>query len=94
MQGDSMLGELTAFVSPPRALVNAIIQTTGELDFGDIFNSGNLLYSPAAYLLFLTFVVILPIIFNNLLVSKSTILIIIVNIIILSCSVYTPEQKL
>ena len=46
------------------------MQTAGELDFETIFNGGDLLYSPSAYLLFIAFVVIMPILFSNLLVSE------------------------
>ena len=62
---------LTAFTSPPRALVKTIMQTAGELDFETIFNEVDLLYSPMAYVIFITFVVIMPILFSNLLVRVS-----------------------
>ena len=68
-QGDSRLGELTAFASVPRALINTVVKTVGELDFGDIFNQGNLLFPFIAYFLFTMFVIIMPVLFSNLLVS-------------------------
>ena len=68
MQGDDSPGTLTSFISPPRALIKTVMQTAGELDFETIFNEANLLYSPCAYLLFITFVVVMPILFSNLLV--------------------------
>ena len=45
------------------------MQTAGELDFETLFNEADLVYAPMAYLLFITFVVIMPILFSNLLVS-------------------------
>ena len=42
---------LTAFLNPSRAVAKTVMQTVGELDFETIFNDGNLLYSPSAYLL-------------------------------------------
>ena len=66
-QGD--VGPLTAFWNPARAIAKTVMQTVGELDFETIFNDGNLLYSPTAYLLFFTFVVIMPVLFSNLLVG-------------------------
>lgn len=47
-----------------------MMQTAGELDFEALFNEGDLLYSPMAYILFISFVVIMPILFNNMLVSQ------------------------
>ena len=45
------------------------MQTAGDLDYESIFNEADLLYSPMAYLLFIIFVVLMPILFINLLVS-------------------------
>lgn len=61
-------GILLAFSSPYRAVAKIIMQTAGELDYETIFNQADLLYSPMAYVLFITFVVIMPILFSNLLV--------------------------
>ncbi|CAI8028560.1 Transient receptor potential cation channel subfamily A member 1 homolog [Geodia barretti] len=66
---DGDVGPLTAFWNPARAIAKTVMQTVGELDFETIFNDGNLLYSPTAYLLFFTFVVIMPVLFSNLLVG-------------------------
>ena len=59
-------------MSVPRALINTLVKTTGELDFGDIFNQGNLLFPFIAYFLFVLFVIIMPVLFSNLLVSKQS----------------------
>ena len=61
-------GTLTAFFNPSRAIAKTVMQTVGELDFETIFNDGDLLFSPSAYLLFFTFVVVMPVLFSNLLV--------------------------
>lgn len=63
------VGSLTAFFNPSRAVAKTVMQTVGELDFETIFNDGDLLYSPSAYLLFFTFIVIMPVLFSNLLVG-------------------------
>ena len=65
---------LTAFLNPSRAVAKTVMQTVGELDFETIFNDGNLLYSPSAYLLFFTFVVVMPVLFSNLLVCSQSIM--------------------
>ena len=59
---------LTAFSTFLNSLTKVIMQTAGELDFGTIFEEGPLLYTHMAIFLFITFVVIMPILFNNLLV--------------------------
>ena len=62
-------GILEAFSTPAHSIAKVFVQTAGELDFGAIFNDGDLLYSPMAYILFISFVVLMPILFSNLLVS-------------------------
>ena len=62
-------GLLEAFTTPAHSIAKAIMQTAGELDFEIIFNDADLLYFPMAYILFITFVVLMPILFSNLLVS-------------------------
>ena len=66
-------GILEAFSTPARSIVNTLIQSAGVLDFQSIFNDGNsnLVYTPMAYILFFTFVVLMPILFITLLVSFS-----------------------
>ena len=44
------------------------MQTAGELDYSTIFDEAALLYTPMAYILFILFVVLMPILFSNLLV--------------------------
>jgi len=60
---------LTAFTSPSQAIAKTFVQLAGEFDFEAIFNKGTLLYSPTTYILFFTFLITVPILFSNLLVS-------------------------
>ena len=46
------------------------MQTAGELDYGNLFEEAALLYTPMAIILFVTFVVLMPVLFSNLLVSS------------------------
>ena len=62
-------GSLVAFRSPGLAIARTFIQLVGEFDFEDTFKEGTLLYSPAAYILFFTFLITMPILFTNFLVS-------------------------
>lgn len=61
--------ELLAFRSPSHAVAKTFLQLAGEFDFEKTFNEGTLLYSPAAYVLFMTFLITMPVLFTNLLVS-------------------------
>ena len=56
------------FSTPASSLAKVIMQFTGELDYGGLFDEGSLLYSPMTYILFITFVILMPVLFNNLLV--------------------------
>ena len=67
-QNDDGPGILTAFSTPSHSFAKTIMQTAGELDYGTIFDEASLLYSPMAYILFIMFVVLMPILFSNLLV--------------------------
>ena len=60
---------LVSFTSPAHAVVKTMVQTVGEIDFENIFNEGDLLYNPMTYILFVIFVIIMPVLFINLLVS-------------------------
>ena len=68
---ESGAGILEAFSTPGHSLAKTIMQSAGELDFESLFNDGDLLYSPMAYILFISFVVLVPILFSNMLVRKS-----------------------
>ena len=60
---------LPAFQSPHHAIAKTLLQLAGEFDFEDTFNKGDLLYTPTTYILFITFLITMPILFINLLVS-------------------------
>ena len=61
---------LPAFRSPSHAIAKTLLQLAGEFDFEDTFNKGNaLIYAPTTYILFITFLITMPILFINLLVS-------------------------
>ena len=65
------MGILQAFSSPAHSIAKTIVQTAGELDFEILFNDADLLYSPMAYILFFSFAILMPILFLNLLVSRT-----------------------
>ena len=54
----------TAYIVP----VKVLVQTAGELDFETIFNHSPLLYPVLSYILFVLFIIAMPILFNNFLV--------------------------
>ena len=63
------VGHLSAFRSPGHAIAKTLLQLVGEFGFEDIFNQGALLYNPTAYILFIAFLITMPLLFTNLLVS-------------------------
>ena len=63
------VGNLTAFRSPGHAVAKTLLQLVGEFDYEATFNQGALLYSPATYILFIAFLITMPLLFTNLLVS-------------------------
>ena len=64
-----LVGHLSAFKSPGHAVAKTLLQLVGEFDFEATFNQGALLYNPTAYILFITFLITMPVLFTNLLVS-------------------------
>lgn len=71
-QGDNPPGGLAAFKAPAHAIAKTMFQVAGEIDYETIFNEGDLLYNPTTYILFITFLVVMPVLFANLLVSNSS----------------------
>ena len=63
------VGILKAFFTPARSLIKTTTQTAGGADFEAIFNVGTLLYQPVAYILFVVFLVVMPVLFRTMLVS-------------------------
>ncbi|XP_065893262.1 transient receptor potential cation channel subfamily A member 1-like [Dysidea avara] len=70
-------GMRSPFSSPFRSLIKTMVMTTGELDFDDIFfnsqedadEGNNLFYPQIAYLVWIVFIILMPIILTNLLVG-------------------------
>jgi len=64
----------SAFSSPARSLVKTIVMTTGEFEFDGLFfnnedDPDELFYPEAAYIVWIVFLVLMPIILTNLLVN-------------------------
>ena len=47
-----------------------IFQTVGQVDFNSLFENGELLYAPVTELLFISFVVLMPLLFITMLVGS------------------------
>ena len=60
---------ITSFATAYIAPVKVLVQTAGELDFETIFNHSPLLYPVLSYILFVLFIIAMPVLFNNFLVS-------------------------
>ena len=73
--------KLTPFSTPGRAFVKTLVMTTGEFEFDTLFlntvdnfdnNNGaplpTLHFPGAAYFLWIVFIIMMPVLFNNLLV--------------------------
>ena len=64
----------TSFSTGGRALVKTMTMTTGEFDYDTIFHQGgepgedDIEFPPASFLLWIIFLVVMPILLNNLLV--------------------------
>ena len=62
----------TAFQEFPQSCVKTLVMITGEFEFDEIFlnNSADTIpYPVTTYILWIVFVILMPILFNNLLVS-------------------------
>ena len=62
---------LVSFISPAHAIAKTMVQIVGGIDFENIFNGGDLLYNPVTYILFIIFLIAMPVLFINLLVSAA-----------------------
>ena len=62
-----------AFSHPGRAIVKVMTMTTGELDYDDLFHQQEgeeeIAFPPVSFILWIMFLVLIPILLNNLLVS-------------------------
>ena len=63
-----------AFSHPGRAIVKVMTMTTGELDYDEIFHQqegkNEIAFLPVSFLLWVVFLVLIPVLLNNLLVSS------------------------
>lgn len=57
---------MPVFASPAAAIWNVFVQTSGDIN---TLNDSELLYSESTYFLFAVFLIAMPILFNNFLVS-------------------------
>ena len=62
-----------AFSHPVRAIVKVMTMTTGELDYDEIFHQQEgeeeIAFPPVSFILWIIFLVLIPVLLNNLLVS-------------------------
>ena len=59
----------TAFEMFPESCVKTVVMTTGEFEFEEIFFSSTIPYPYTTYALWIVFIIVMPVLFNNLLVS-------------------------
>ena len=62
----------TAFQEFPQSCVKTLVMFTGEFEFDEIFlnnSADTITYPVTTYILWIVFVILMPILFNNLLVS-------------------------
>ena len=62
----------TAFQEFPQSCVKTLVMITGEFEFDAIFlnnSADTITYPVTTYVLWIVFVILMPILFNNLLVS-------------------------
>ena len=69
----SSILQRNAFSHPGRAIVKVMTMTTGELDYDGIFHQQEgeeeLAFLPVSFILWIVFLVLIPVLLNNLLVS-------------------------
>ena len=75
----SFILQRNAFSNPGRAIVKVMTMTTGELDYDEIFHQQEgeeeLAFLPVSFILWIIFLVLIPVLLNNLLVSWYSLLI-------------------
>ena len=75
----SSILQRNAFSHPGRAIVKVMTMTTGELDYDEIFHQQEgeeeLAFLPVSFILWIVFLVLIPVLLNNLLVSWYSLLI-------------------
>lgn len=68
-EGNIISGPILTFATPIVAIWKIVVQTTGELDTVSVFVDSPLLYPILTYSLFVLFIIAMPLLFNNFLVS-------------------------
>lgn len=58
-------GIIKTFSTPAYSIAQV---TVGGLSYGDLFLAGGLMYTPMAFILFIVFLVLMPVLFHSLLV--------------------------
>ena len=69
VQGTDLSTSLLTFANAIGAIWNIVLQTTGELDTNKVFVDTRLLYPVLTYILLVLFIIAMPVLFNNFLVS-------------------------
>jgi len=73
MQLFACILQRNAFSNPGRAIVKLMAMTIGELDYNDLFhqneNEEEIAFPPVSFLLWIIFLVTMPVLLSNLLVS-------------------------
>ena len=72
------LSQRSPFSDPPRSLLKTMTMTTGELTFDEIFrldpsgqsDASEIAYLPVSAILWIVFIVLMPILLTNMLVCK------------------------
>ena len=60
---------LSSFANPWNSLLKVFLQTTGEVDGNTILTESTLVYPFTSFFLFIIFIIAVPVLFNNFLVS-------------------------
>jgi len=57
------------FRNPGRSMLKTMVMTTGEFEFDTIFFATGLDFAEVSYILWIVFVILMPVLLTNLLVS-------------------------
>ena len=60
---------IKGFVNAGWSLLRTLVGTTGDTGFSDVFLGSPLPYLPVAAIMFIIFLILMPVLFNNMLVS-------------------------
>lgn len=68
---DAPSSPLTSFMNPINSLLKVFLQTVGETDATGILIDSQLIHPAAAFILVIIFIIAVPVLFNNFLVSQT-----------------------